>query len=184
MRKVVLFAILLGVYLVIALPFKVLGIIPGFTDVRPVYMLQPVYGIFFGIPGCFALAVGNLIGDIASDSLRWSSIAGFVGNFVYPYLMYLFWTKLRKREFNLRTVRAIALFIATVVVCACVQSLIISPVVALFYPEVDVMLFAGSVVANGTLFPIGFSIPFIIMLQEEIGFSPLHSRGRVNGGGA
>ena len=162
MRKVVLFAILLGVYLVIALPFKVLGIIPG----------------------CFALAVGNLIGDIASDSLRWSSIAGFVGNFVYPYLMYLFWTKLRKREFNLRTVRAIALFIATVIVCACVQSLIISPVVALFYPEVDVMLFAGSVVANGTLFPIGFSIPFIIMLQEEIGFSPLHSRGRVNGGGA
>ena len=176
-RKFVLFAILLGVYLVIALPFKVLGVIPGFTDIRPVSMLQPVYGIFFGIPGCLALAVGNLIADIASDSLRWSSIAGFIGSFAYPYLMYLFWTKLRNSQFSLRNLREIGLFIATIVVCACVQSLVISPAVALLYPEVDVMLFTMTVVANSTLFPIGFAIPFIIMLQEELGFSPLRSRG-------
>ena len=172
-RKFALFAFLLVVYLVIALPFKVLGIIPGFADIRPVTMLMPVYGIFFGIPGCLANAVGNLIGDITSDSLRWSSIAGFVGNFVYPYLMYLFWTKLRKKPFNLRTRRVVVLFAATVVVCACVQSLIISPAVQWYYPDVDVMLFALIVVGNGTFFPIGFTIPFIIMLQEEFKFIPL-----------
>ena len=45
-------------------------------------MLYPVYGIFFGLPGCFATALGNLIADILSDSLRWSSIAGFIANFL------------------------------------------------------------------------------------------------------
>ena len=151
----------------------IFSVIPGFTDVRPVYMLQPVYGIFFGIPGCFACAVGNLVGDIASDSLRWSSIAGFVGNFAYPFLMYLFWTKLRKEPFALRRGRTMALFTATAVACTLVQALIITPAVAFHYPDVDAVLFFISVLENGSLFPIGFSIPFIIMLQEELGFSPL-----------
>ena len=172
-RQAVMFAILLVVYLVIALPFKALSVIPGFTDVRPVYMLQPVYGIFFGIPGCLACAVGNLVGDIASDSLRWSSIAGFVGNFAYPFLMYLFWTKLRKEPFALRRGRTMSLFTATAVACTLVQALIITPAVAFHYPDVDAVLFFLSVLANGSLFPIGFAIPFIILLQEELGFSPL-----------
>ena len=153
-----------------------LGIIPGFADIRPVSMLMPVFGIFFGIPGCLANAVGNLIGDIASDGLRWSSIAGFVGNFVYPYLMYLFWTKLRKKPFRLRRGRSVGLFAGTVVVCACVQSLIITPAVEWFYPDVDTALFALIVAGNGTFFPIGFSVPFIIMMQGEFGFRPLGPR--------
>ena len=177
-RKAVLFITLLAVYLAIAIPFKVIEVIPGFADIRPVTMLMPVYGIFFGIPGCLANAVGNLIGDIVSDSLRWSSIAGFVANFVYPFLMYLFWTKLRKKPFELRRGRTIGLFVATVIVCACLQSLMISPAVQWYYPDVDVMLFAMTVVGNSALFPIGFTIPFIIMLQEELGFQPLDPKTR------
>ena len=172
-RNATLFVILLVVYLVISLPFKALAIIPGFTDVRPVCMLMPVYGIFFGLPGCFAFAVGNVISDIASDSLRWSSIAGFIGNFVYPYLMYLYWTQIRKKQFNLRSRRAVALFIVSILVCACVETLIITPTVALMYPEVDAAVFALSCVGNLTIFPIGFAIPFIILIQDELGFVPI-----------
>ncbi len=165
--------LLVVVYLVIALPFKVLEIVPGFSDVRPVSMLLPVYGIFFGIPGCLAFSVGNLIGDIASDSLSWSSIAGFVGTFVYPYLMYLFWTKLRKKPFDLRRGRTIGLFVITIIVCTLVKALMLSSAVAFHSPDVDVVLFFASVLLNDALFPIGFAIPFIIMLQEELGFKPL-----------
>ena len=179
-RGFVTFVILLGVYMIIALPFKQLSVIPGFTDIRPVCMLMPVYGIFFGIPGCFACAVGNLIGDIASDSLRWSSIAGFVGNFAYPFLMYAFWTKIRKKPFALRRVRTICLFVAIAVACSLVQALIITPAVAFYYPDVDAPLFFASVVANSSLFPLGFTIPFIIMLQDELGFRPLgYSRSQL-----
>lgn len=173
MRKLVLFVVLLGVYLIVAIPFKVLVVIPGFSDVRPVDMLQPVYGIFFGIPGCLAFAVGNLIGDIASGSLRISSIAGFVGNFAFPYLMYLFWTRLQKERFNVRTGRMVGLFCVSVFVCACVKSLIISPAVGLYYPNVDLGLFALSVIANSTVFPICLAIPFISLIQDELGFAPL-----------
>ena len=59
------------------------------------------------------------------------------------------------------------------IVCSCVQSLIISPAVLWYYPDVDITLFAMIVIGNGTFFPIGFAIPFIIMLQEEFGFAPL-----------
>ena len=176
-RNVIVFAILLAVYLVISLPFKVLIVIPGFADIRPVCMLMPVYGIFFGLPGCFAFAVGNLLGDIASDSLRWSSIAGFVANFVYPYLMYLYWTQLRKKPFRLRGRRVTLFFAVSIFVCACIQALIITPAVAVAYPEVDAAFFALTVVANESLFPIGFAIPFIILIQEELGFVPI-LRGR------
>lgn len=171
-RTLGLFAVLLAVYLAFALPFKVLSVIPGFTDVRPVSMLQPVYGIFFGIPGCLACAVGNLVGDIASDGLRWSSIAGFAANFAYPYLMYLFWCKLRKEPFELRKGRSLALAATTMAACACVQALLITPAVALLYPDVDVALFAAAVVGNGAAFPVLFATPFMVLMQEELGFEP------------
>ena len=177
-RKAVLFCSLLFVYLLISLPFKVLQLIPGFADIRPVCMLQPVYGIFMGLPGCFALAVGNLLGDIASDSLRWSSIAGFIGNFAYPFLMYLIWIRLRKKPFRLRTRKSIIAFIATIFLCALVQTAIITPTVVYFYPEVDAVFFAATVMSNATIYPIAFSIPFMILLQEELDFAPINYRNR------
>ena len=60
LKQVGLVLILTAVYLVVAVPFKVMSVIPGFADIRPVLMLNPVYGIFFGIPGCIAFAIGNL----------------------------------------------------------------------------------------------------------------------------
>ena len=175
-RAAVTFFVLLIVYLVISLPFKVLFVIPGFADVRPVCMLMPVYGIFFGLPGCLAFATGNLIGDIASDSLRWSSIAGFIANFVYPFLLYLYWTQLRKKPFNLRKKRSVLAFFVSIFICSCIHALIITPAVALVYPEVDAMFFALSVLANESLFPIFFATPFIVLIQEELGFAPMECR--------
>ena len=171
-RCLALFTLLLGVYLVVALPFKVLAIIPGFTDVRPVCLLQPVYGIFFGPPGCLAFACGNFIGDVASDSLRWSSIAGFIGNFLYCYLMYLVWVRLARKGFNLQTGRRILAFIGTVMAFAFVQAAIITPAVAIIYPDVDFVLFAITVILNSSLFSIGLAIPGIMLFQDELGMMP------------
>lgn len=46
---------LVVIHLIVAIPFRVMSVIPGFTDIRPVLLLQPVYGVFFGIPGCISL---------------------------------------------------------------------------------------------------------------------------------
>ena len=108
-----------------------------------------------------------------SDGLRWSSIAGFIANFAFPYLMYLYWTKLRKKPFHLRTGRAVLGMIGSIFFCSFIETLIICPAVAIVYPEVDIMLFTISVIANTSVFSIAFAIPFMILIQDELGFAPL-----------
>ena len=164
--------VLLIVFLVVAIPFKVMSVIPGFTDIRPVSLLQPVFGVFFGIPGCMAFAIGNLIGDIVSDSLRWSSIAGFAANFAGPFLFYLFGCVITKEPFSLRKGKNLLKQTAVTAASAVAQAVLITPAVVLVYPEVSGVLFASTVLLNGTVFPIMLGIPLMILMQEELGFKP------------
>ena len=164
--------ILLFIYLIVAVPFKVMEIIPGFTDIRPVIMLEPVYAVFFGIPGCVVMALGNLVMDVISDSLRWSSIMGFVANFSGPLLIWAYWHFWSPCSFSLRNVRNIIRHIWIVLLSAILEMALITPSVALIYPEIDAKLFALSILLNNFLFPVIFGIPLIILLQEEMGFIP------------
>ena len=173
LRRSLIFAALIVVYLIVAVPFKVMEVIPGFTDIRPVSLLMPVYGIFFGIPGCIAYAIGNLITDIVSDSLRWSCIAGFAANFIGPFCYYLFWIKLSKQPFHLRKAKYLLKHILVIIIDAVLVAAIITPFVALSYPDVDAVLFFVVVLINSTAFPIFVGIPLIILLQDELGFSPV-----------
>ena len=172
-KFILLTLILIAVYLIIAIPFKVISIIPGFTDIRPVMLLKPVFGVFFGIPGCFAFAIGNLIGDIMSDSLRWSSIAGFAANFLAPFVFYLFFVKFAKTEFSLRTGKDLLKQTAAIVVSSVLEAIIISPAVKLIYTDVDVFVMFFTILLNGTVFPLLLGIPLIILMQEELGFKPI-----------
>lgn len=171
-QNIILTLILLLVFLIVAIPFKVMSVIPGFTDIRPVSLLQPVYGVFFGIPGCIAFAVGNLIGDIVSDSLRWSSIAGFAANFAAPFLFYIFWSKISKEPFSLRTGKNLLKQIAVTAVSAVVQAALITPAVVMIYPDVSGWVFATTVLLNSSVFPIMLGIPLMILMHEELGFKP------------
>lgn len=171
-----IFALLTAVYLIVSLPFKVMEIIPGFTDIRPVSMLMPVYGIFFGIPGCLAYAVGNLITDIVSGSLKWSCIAGFAANFIGPFCYYLFWIILSKHEFHLRERKNLLRHTAVIIVDALLVAGIITPFVALSYPDVDSKLFFEMVLINSSAFPFFIGIPLIILMQDELGFKPIERK--------
>lgn len=173
LRIILTVGTLIVAYLIVSVPFKVMEIIPGFTDIRPVSMLQPLYGIFFGIPGSLAFAVGNLITDIISDSLRWSSIAGFIANFLGPFCFYLYWGKLSRTPFDLKTMKNILRHIVVIIIVALVEANIITPSVAISYPEVDFGLFFGMVMINSLAFPILLGIPLLIILQEELGLTPL-----------
>ncbi len=165
--------ILLVIYLVVAVPFKVMEIIPGFTDIRPVTLLGPVYAIFYGIPGCVVMAVGNLIMDVVSDSLRWSSIMGFLANFTGPLLIWAYWYYRSSSAFSLRKGRNIIKHVWIMMLSAILEMVLITPAVALIYPEIDAGLFALTVLLNTFLFPVIFGIPITILLQEEMGFVPL-----------
>ena len=178
-RKSAVFVLLIIVYLIVAVPFKVMEIIPGFTDIRPVSMLMPVFGIFCGIPGCIAYAVGNLITDIVSDSLKWSSIAGFAANFIGPFVYYLFWIKLSKNQFHLRKGRNLLKHTLVIIIDALLVAGMITPFVALSYPEVNTALFFVMVLINSSAFPFCIGIPLIILMQDELGFKPIERKHKI-----
>ena len=180
MRNLCRFAGLLAVYLIVAIPFKVMNLIPGFTDVRPVQALGPIYGIFFGPLGCLACACGNLVADAIDGALRWTSIAGFASNFIGPLLVWLYWTRVSRTPFSLRTARDLLIYILVIVVMAAVEDAIVAPSVALVYPDVDVSFFAWVVFGNTVGFPIILGIPLAILLQEEMGLKPKDPRLRRN----
>ncbi|MBQ6152303.1 MAG: hypothetical protein IJJ15_00945 [Ruminococcus sp.] len=170
--------LLIAVYLIVAVPFKVMEVIPGFTDIRPVMLLQPIYGIFFGIPGCLASAVGNLICDIISDSLRWSCIGGFAANFIAPFCFYFFCIRIVKEGFDLKKAKNLLSYCAVVLISAIIQTAIIAPMVMLIYPDVNGFVFILTVMLNNSVFPIFIGIPVIILMQEELGFKPRQRRIR------
>jgi energy-coupling factor transport system substrate-specific component len=167
---------LVAVYLVVALPFKVMNLIPGFSDVRPVTALGPVYAVFYGPLGCLATACGNLAADAVAGTLRWTSIAGFAANFFGPLLVWLYWTRLSRTPFALRTLRDLLRHSLVVVVMALFETALIAPAVALVYPSVDAPYFALTVFSNTASFPILLGVPLAILLQEELGFVPLPPR--------
>jgi energy-coupling factor transport system substrate-specific component len=176
-RTLLRFAGLVAVYLVVAIPFKAINLIPGFTDVRPVLALGPVYAIFFGPLGCLASGVGNLVADAVDHAIRWTSIAGFATNFLGPLFIWWYWTRVSRTPFALRTPRALLLQCLLLVVKAAFETAVIAPSVALVYPEIDAVFLARAVFLNTAVFPIVIGIPLSILMQEEFGFVPC--RGRV-----
>ena len=172
-RKIFTYIMLVIVYLILAVPFKVMEVIPGFADIRPVTLLGPVYALFYGVPGCIIFAVMNLVMDFVSGGIAWSSIAGLLANFAGPFLIMYYWKMKAKKTLHLRTMGNIGHYCLTLIIAALLEALIITPSVAAFYPDVNWRLFFVSVFLNTALFPILFGIPFIILIQEELGFKQI-----------
>ena len=172
-HRIKVLLVLIIAYIIVALPFKVMQIIPGFTDVRPVMMLGPLYALFYGIPGCVVFALMNLVMDAVAGELAWSSIAGLVANFAGPFLVLYYWKKISKTEPHLKTFGNILHYCIVIIIMAALEAAIITPSVAVFYPDVDWKLFFISVVLNTALFPILIGIPVTILIQEEFGIKQI-----------
>ena len=185
-KAILRFVALVAIYLVVALPFQTMEIIKGFTNVRPVMALGPIYAVFFGPAGCLASAVGNLLSDVLTGAVRVTSIHGFVANFVGPLLVWLYWTRVSRTPFSLRTPRDALRHSLVVVAAAALEMVFVAKAVALVYPEISDELFAKAIFANMTLFPILIGIPVSALLQDEFGFVPHDKRLRAAaaGGGA
>lgn len=84
------FLIALLAVLVLAIPFKVMVLVEGFTEVRPVNALPPVIGFVFGPLGAIACGIGNLIADVFG-TFNITSLLGFVANMLAAYLPYRLW---------------------------------------------------------------------------------------------
>lgn len=90
---VVLTAMTASLYAAILIPFKVLPIIPGVTELRPANAIPIVCSFLFGPAAAWGAAIGNVIGDFFGG-IGPGDLFGFVGNFLYGLLPYLAWEAL------------------------------------------------------------------------------------------
>lgn len=92
-RMVVLTAITAALYAAILIPFKIVPLIPGVTEVRPANAIPIVCSLLFGPAAAWGAAIGNLIGDFFGG-FGPGDLFGFVGNFLYGLVPYKLWSAL------------------------------------------------------------------------------------------
>ena len=84
------FFIVLAAFLALGIPFKVMILVEGFTEVRPVNALPPIAGLVCGPLGALACGLGNLIADMFG-TFNGTSVLGFFANMAAAYLPYRLW---------------------------------------------------------------------------------------------
>ncbi|MBA7712501.1 hypothetical protein ES703_121478 [subsurface metagenome] len=87
-RLIVLVAVTAAVYAALMLPFKLVTIIPGYTELRPGVAIPTVFSILFGPAAPWGAAFGNIVGDYLGGMLGWGSLFGLLGNFFLGYIPY------------------------------------------------------------------------------------------------
>ena len=90
-RMIVLCAISAALYAAILVPFKVVPLIPGVTELRPANAIPIVCSFLFGPAAAWGSAIGNMIGDFFGGVSPGDSF-GFIGNIVYGYIPYKVWS--------------------------------------------------------------------------------------------
>lgn len=90
-RMVVLVALTAALYAAVLIPFKLLPIIPGITELRPANVFPVICSLMFGPAAAWGSAFGNLIGDLLGGTYGLGSYFGALGNFWYGYLPYRAW---------------------------------------------------------------------------------------------
>jgi energy-coupling factor transport system substrate-specific component len=96
-RMVVLTAITAALYAAILIPFKVVPIIPGITELRPANAIPVVCSFLFGPAAAWGAAIGNVIGDFFGG-FGPGDLFGFLGNLFYGLVPYKLWAALGERD--------------------------------------------------------------------------------------
>lgn len=96
-RMIVLCAISAALYAAILVPFKVVPLIPGVTELRPANAIPVVCSFLFGPAAAWGSAIGNMIGDFFGGVSPGDTF-GFVGNLAYGYIPYKVWSVIAVRH--------------------------------------------------------------------------------------
>lgn len=116
-RMVVLTAMSAALYASILIPFKVVPLIPGVTELRPASAVPVVCSFLFGPAGAWGAAFGNAIGDLFGG-LGPGDVFGFVANLAYGFVPYALWEACTDAPPTARTLRGGVALLAVVVVAA------------------------------------------------------------------
>src|SRR5215813_14079591 len=123
-RLVVFAAICASLYAAILIPFKVLPLIPGVTELRPANAVPVVCSFLFGPAGAWGAAIGNLIGDFFGG-IGPGDFFGFAGNFLYGFLPYTAWRALSSDDPLPRSARQWVAYVGVIALAAAACALVV-----------------------------------------------------------
>ncbi len=111
-RMVVLCAISAALYAAVLVPFKVVPLIPGVTELRPANAIPIVCSFLFGPAAAWGAAIGNMIGDFFGG-VGPGDIFGFFANLFYGYIPYKAWNVIAQGQSPVaRSPGAVASYVA------------------------------------------------------------------------
>src|SRR5580693_8490443 len=96
-RMVVLCVLSAALYAAILVPFKVVPLIPGVTELRPGNAIPVVCSFLFGPAAAWGSAIGNMIGDFFGG-VGPGDVFGFFANLFYGYIPYKAWSIIAKGQ--------------------------------------------------------------------------------------
>jgi energy-coupling factor transport system substrate-specific component len=151
------------VFIGMAVPFKVMVLVEGFTEVRPVNAVPVVAGLLLGPAGAWGCAIGNLVADLFG-TFSSASVLGFLGNFIAAYLPYKLWHTWKKGEKpNVKSGQNLGIYLAI----AAISSLTVAVFIAcgldvwqnFWLPEIFYII-----LYNNFGFPLILGLPVLIVL--------------------
>ncbi|MDR2105584.1 MAG: hypothetical protein LBP51_07520 [Deferribacteraceae bacterium] len=159
------FFITFAAFVALGASFKVMVLIEGLTEVRPVNAIPPVSGLICGFVGAFACGLGNLAADMFG-SFSAGSALGVVANFLAALLPYRLWHLFSNEPPNLHCKKNISLFIAICAVNALTTAWVLSFGFYLFFDSWIEEIYTY-VFFNNLGFSIGLGMPLLILLTSD-----------------
>lgn len=154
------------IFIGMAVPFKVMVLIEGLTEVRPVNAVPVVAGLLLGPAGAWGCAIGNLIADLFGTFSR-GSVLGFAGNFIAAYLPYKIWHISNRRESpNVKNTLNIVRYVLITAVTAVATAILIACGMDMFF-GIWIPRFFWIIVLNDLGFPLFLGLPVLIVLTSE-----------------
>jgi energy-coupling factor transport system substrate-specific component len=154
-----------ALFFVMGAAFKVMVLVEGFTEVRPVNAIPPVAGLAFGPVGGLACALGNLFADFFGG-FGWASVLGVCANFIAAFLPYRLWHLFSKESPNAGSHKNILLYMVICLVSAFTVAWFLSfglyTVFGFWIAEIYVYVFF-----NNFGFSVIFGLPFLIILTSD-----------------
>ncbi|MCL2603785.1 MAG: ECF transporter S component [Defluviitaleaceae bacterium] len=159
------FFVTFAAFFVLGAAFKVMVLVEGFTEVRPVNAIPPVAGLAFGPIGGLACGLGNLFADLFG-SFGPTSVLGVIANFIAAFLPYRLWHLFSNEPPNVHKHKNIMLYLAVCLVSAFTVAWFLSFGLYTFFgfwiAEIYVYVFF-----NNFGFSVIFGLPLLIILTSD-----------------